>query len=65
MAKKFGILYVENNTGKVDEIYGQVLENTEGNVQKRKEKERGGLSKRASAEKPSETLFCHSKNHAC
>lgn len=36
MAKKFGILYVENNTGKVDEIYGQVLENTEGKVQKRK-----------------------------
>lgn len=38
MAKKFGILYVENNTGKVDEIYGQVLENTEGNVQKKKRK---------------------------
>ena len=57
MAKKFGILYVENNTGKVGEIYGQVLENTEGNVQKRKEKERGGLSIRVSAEKSAWLFF--------
>ena len=63
MAKKFGILYVENNTGKVDEIYGQVLENTEGKVQKRKRAR--WLKYKSLRREIGVTLFCHSKNHAC